>query len=159
MGLLDKLLKSPAEDILSKRGNSGAEAEDPLASVQEMYGLPATPPSAAPQEGPVDPQGANGVTAAAPQIPAAQPVSSPVPSPTPPSPVVGGAGAQASPPAGTQAEADDGSDTLDSPLRDLFTEAAGVDPMLQSLLARVGEINARDLADELKQFAKSVGAE
>ena len=34
-----------------------------------------------------------------------------------------------------------------------------MDPQLETLLGRVGDLNARDLANELRELSKSIGAD
>ena len=143
MPFMDKLKpkKSSTEDLLN--GGKGKQKEaNPEGSVQDLYGLQAPVPG--PTANPPAPQ-----PSSAP--PASNPAAIPDAPPAPPPP------AQA-PPSGeptAQAEAD----PLDNPLRDLFTEASAMDPMLEALLKRVDEITAQDLITELKAFAKSVGVE
>ena len=149
MGLLDKLFKSPAEDLLSGAppggGGAGDEA-DALASVQEMYGLPAEPVSPGPGSGPPSAAPAPGARTSVGQPSAPASGAAPPDGPQP---------ASSSEPAGAGVE----SAPLDSPLRDLFTEASTMDPQLESLLKRVEKVDARGLAEELREFSRSVGAD
>ena len=49
--------------------------------------------------------------------------------------------------------------TLEAPLRDLFTEGSALDPQFEALLERVEKVDARDLATELRDLARSIGAD
>ena len=60
-------------------------------------------------------------------------------------------------PAQTDSYSSDG--PLEAGLRDLFAEASVVDPQLVSLLRRIGPVGADDLAAELKDFSRAIGAE
>ena len=148
MGLLDKLFKSPAEDLLS-RGAVNQDAEvDPLQSVQEMYGITAQTDAtgaaqgAAPAAGPV----------ASPQAPAPSPAVPGIQAPTPISPAPAPSPAAAAPEGAAEAN-------LESPLRSLFTESSVMDPQLQALLGMVERVEAQDLLGELQEFSKALGAE
>jgi hypothetical protein len=77
--------------------------------------------------------------------------SSPAPTPGATAPAL------ASPPARTDSYSRDG--PLEAGLRDLFTEASVMDPQLVSLLRRIGHVGADDLAAELKDFSRAIGAE
>ena len=77
--------------------------------------------------------------------------SSPAPAPGATAPAL------ASPPARTDSYGRDG--PLEAGLRDLFTEASVMDPQLVSLLRRIGHVGADDLAAELKDFSRAIGAE
>ncbi len=48
---------------------------------------------------------------------------------------------------------------LDAGLRDLFSEASVMDPQLASLVKGVDRVSAEDLAAELRDFSRAIGAE
>ncbi len=77
--------------------------------------------------------------------------SSPAPTPGATAPAL------APPPTRTDSYGRDG--PLEAGLRDLFTEASVMDPQLVSLLRRIGHVGADDLAAELKDFSRAIGAE
>ena len=132
MGLMDKITgKGDEKDLF---GDAPAGGEDPMASVNALYGLPGAAPEAP------------GAPAAAPPPPAAPPPAAPPAEATPP----------AAPPPAT-AEEGATEDPLDTGLRDLFTESAFIDPQLEALLKKVELVAATDLAAELKEFAATVG--
>ena len=91
---------------------------------------------------------------AAAQPPAPDPYAQPAATQAPPSPPPDPAAAEA--PVG-EPEAEDVS--LDAPLRELFTENTKLDPQMESLLESVDQLEASDLAAELLQLAKSIGAD
>ena len=145
MSLIDRLLtgKKRADPLGDAAADPSVDGD--MEAVQRMYGLEAgaSAPSVspAPAQDPAPP----GQTAAPRPAPeAASPGRRPVPTPTPA-------------PTPTATTADDGS--LDSPLRELFTEHSTLDPQLETLLAKVEKLDARDLANELREFARFIGAE
>ena len=158
MGLLHKLFKSPAEDLLSRTAVGKEGGVDPVQSVQEMYGItmqtdatgPAqeAAPAAGPAASPQAPASSSPATAAPPSAPGLQPPApgSPAPAPAPTS--------AAAAPEGEGA----GQEDLDSPLRDLFTETSTMDPQLQALLGLVERVEAQDLLGELQEFSRALGA-
>ena len=110
-------------------------------------------------------------TVAEPENPApvsARPVSPPlmeaIPPPQPeeeaePAPPAPGAPAPALAPSPAQTGSYSSDGPLEAGLRDLFSEASVVDPQLVSLLRRIGHVGADDLAAELKDFSRAIGAE
>ena len=77
--------------------------------------------------------------------------SSPAPAPGAPAPALA--------PSPTQTDSYSSDGPLEAGLRDLFAEASVVDPQLVSLLRRIGHVGADDLAAELKDFSRAIGAE
>ena len=150
MGLLDKLFKSPAEDLLSRAALRKDDEVDPLQSVQEMYGITTQPDAMAPAQGAAPaagPVASAQAPALSPAAPGVQPPASGAPAPAPlPTPA-------AAAPEGAVEE------DLDSPLRNLFTESSAMDPQLQALLGMVEKVEAQDLLGELQEFSKALGAE
>ena len=147
MGFMDKLTgKDAAKDLFGdEKGDK--EGEGSLASVQELYGLPANAPAGQPQQ--ADPAGQP--QSAAPQAPApapAAPAPAPVAATTPAAPTPAPAEADGAAPA---------DDPLATGLRDLFTENSAMDPQLEALLKRVDKVSAIEISTELREFARSVG--
>lgn len=152
MGFMDMLTGKNADKDLFGDEKGDKESEGSLASVQELYGLPANAPAGQPQQ--VDPAGQP--QAAAPQAPAP---AAPAPAPTTPAPAPVEASTPAAP-TPAPAEADGAApveDPLASGLRDLFTENSAMDPQLEALLKRVDKVSAIEISTELKEFARSVG--
>ena len=154
MGIMDMLTGKNDKDVfgdLEDQGTAAAQpAIDPSASVQDLYGIGPAAPAAPPQPSaaaPAPPQQPSGQPA-----PAQQPAAPPAPAAqAPPSPVQ----PQPAPPTG----GDSSDDSLAGGLRELFTESSTIDPQLEALLKKVEAVSASDLANDLKDFAKSIGAE
>jgi len=79
------------------------------------------------------------------------PDNSPVPRPPESKPVPGppDPGGQLSP---------DGDGLLETPLRELFIEGSALDPQFEALLERVQQVDAQDLAKDLKELVKALGS-
>lgn len=144
MGLLDKLFRSPGQDILADGDSPGNRSVDQPAPIQETYGIPAVVPASNPGGGPATappgtgfpgPRGPGGAQGSA------ENVAESARSPNSPAP----------------AGADNAPETLESPLRALFTESSSIDPQLESLLSRVEKVDTHELADDLRGFARAVG--
>ncbi len=59
----------------------------------------------------------------------------------------------------TQTDSYSSDGPLDAGLRDMFTGASVMDPQLAALMKRVEQVAADDLAAELRDFARAIGAE
>lgn len=150
MGFIDKYLlgkKKAAEDLPPPKSSEGSESDDALGSLEQAYGIAPIAPVSDPA------------------IEPARPAANPGPHSTGGAagePVAGGrsAASESRPGPDQTAEPEGQAELLDADIRDLFTEHTTVmDPQLEALLARVENVDARDLADELRQFARSIGAD
>ena len=77
--------------------------------------------------------------------------ASAAPAPEPPSPALE--------PSPARADSYSSDGPLEADLRDLFSEASVMDPQLASLLGRIGDVAADDLASELRDFSRAIGAD
>ncbi len=152
MGLLDKYLlgkKGRADGVQPPQVPTNNDSDDAL-NLEAAYGLGGNVPATEPAIPPPNPS-PSGVGAVA------EPTS------PPPAPVVGGTTYDVERPADptdsvTPQVGDQ--ELLDSGLRELFTEnLSTLDPQLETLLGKVGKIEARDLAEGLRQLARSIGAD
>ena len=164
-GLLGLLFprRSLAEGVLPPNDPPGGEQVKSQTSVEEVYGLPEAMPDSNAGQGPAagvpepaaDQAGPQALAAegAVPLVAGASSEVSPSPASPPTSPPA------PSPEPRPEARASGSPEQLDSPIRDLFTENAAVDPQFETLLARVEKLDANSLAKDLREFAKSIGAD
>ena len=167
MDILDYVIPKKGWSIPMPRVGAGGE-EEPQAAEDERVSAPAK--AEAEDEGPVSQE-----TDEDPAAQTGEAAEAATPEPAPPEPVittetpVGEAAEAATPepasrpssrePSATRAEPSGGEGPLEADLRDLFAEASVVDPQLASLVRRIDRVAADDLAAELKDFSRAIGAE
>ena len=178
MNILDYVVPKRGWGYLLPQNGTSEEQEPPSAEAEQPEPVSAeaqksVPSSAeAPEPEPVSAEAQKSVPSSA-EAPEPEPVSAEAVTPTAmeasPPPQREEAAASAAPapepsppalepsPARTDSYSSDG--PLEANLRDLFSEASVVDPQLASLLGRIGDVGADDLAAELRDFSRAIGAE
>lgn len=161
MNILDYLVPKKGWGYLMTQNGASEEEEPPAAEAEQPEPADAQQPKPASAEARQPEQ-----VSANPVTPPAMEASPPPPREEEPRPAAAApeAPVQETPapalepsPARTDSFSSDG--PLEADLRDLFSEASVMDPQLASLLGRIGDVGADDLAAELRDFSRAIGAE
>lgn len=150
MGIMDILCpnnkKSLADEMLKGARPEADPEQQPAEPVPDVFSIQPGPDALAASPRPLS-------------APADNSAVDPDPAPEAPPPA---ARRPLTPPSGVadaSREDDADSERLERPLRQLFTENSAMDPQLEGLLGRVAKMGARDLADELKDLSRFIGAD